>query len=64
MWEHDNQWWILDCTNNYQPIPAEKVSRNEYIPFFSYARNGTYRHEATRTMFAEVASAKNTVASR
>ena len=64
MWEHDNQWWILDCTNNYQPVAAAKVSSNEYIPFFSYARNGTYRHEATRAMFAEVASAKNMVASR
>ena len=64
MWEHDNHWFVLDCTNNYMPIPADRLSKREYIPFYSFARNGTYRHEATRAMFAEVASQKNTVASR
>jgi hypothetical protein len=63
VWQHDNRYWILDCTNNYQPVSADKVSKNEYIPFYSYTRNGAFRHDATRTMFADVA-AKNTVAAR
>jgi hypothetical protein len=53
MWQHDNRWWILDCTNNREPVAADHVSASEYIPFFSYARNGAYRHESTRLMFAE-----------
>ncbi len=64
MWQHDSRWYILDCTNNFQPLAADKTSRSEYIPFYSYARNGAYRHEATRVAFADIASGKSTVASR
>ncbi len=48
MWQHDSRWYILDCTNNREPIPADRISASEYIPFYSYAKNGTYSHQATQ----------------
>jgi hypothetical protein len=59
MWEHDSRWWILDCTNLREPIPADRVSANEYIPFYSFAKNGTYRHRATQMLVADVAARSN-----
>jgi hypothetical protein len=45
-WKDGNdKWWILDCTNASRPIPADRVSRNSYIPFYSYAKTGVYRHD-------------------
>lgn len=61
MWQHDSQWWILDCTNMREPIPADRVSSREYIPLYSYAKNGTYRHQATQVSVAQsVATRGNT----
>ena len=53
MWQHDSRWWILDCTNLSEPIPADRVSSNEYIPFYSLSKNSEYRHHATETLFAD-----------
>jgi hypothetical protein len=44
MWQHDNQWWILDCTMLSRPILADKAGPNEYVPLYSYSRNAAYRH--------------------
>jgi hypothetical protein len=44
-WKDDRgQWWILDCTNRSRPLRADRVSKNSYIPFYSYSKNGAYRH--------------------
>jgi hypothetical protein len=51
-WEHDSQLWILDCTNKFEPIPADRVSRNEYIPYYAYAKAGTFRYKTTQIMLA------------
>ena len=56
MWQHDNRWWILDCTNNWDPIPADRVSSSQYIPYYSFAKTGEYRHRATQIMVADTAS--------
>jgi hypothetical protein len=53
LWEHANRWWILDCTNNWEPIPADRVSSSQYIPYYSFAKNGEYRHQATALMVAQ-----------
>jgi hypothetical protein len=53
MWEHDSRWYILDCTNNWDPIPADRVSSSQYIPYYSYAKNGEYRHRATQLLVAD-----------
>lgn len=52
LWENEGRWWILDCTNNYRPIAVDTVSRNEYIPLYSWAKEGVYRHSATQIMTA------------
>jgi hypothetical protein len=56
MWNDGNAWWILDPTNASRPISAAKVARNEYIPFYSWARDGSYRHAMTALNVAAVAS--------
>lgn len=53
MWQHDSRWWILDCTNLREPIAADRVSSSEYIPFYSFSKEGTYRHRATASLFAD-----------
>jgi len=49
-WRNENRWWILDCTNRSQPIAADGVSAERYIPYYSYGRNGEFRHKATRLL--------------
>jgi hypothetical protein len=53
LWQHDNRWWILDCTNNWDPIAADRVSSSQYIPYYSFAKNGEYRHQATALLVAQ-----------
>ena len=55
MWNDGSAWWILDPTNANRPIPAESTSRNEYIPQYSWAKSGSYRHNATGVNVAAVA---------
>ena len=56
MWNDGSAWWILDPTNANRPILAENASRNEYIPQFSWSKNGSYRHSATSGNVAAVAA--------
>ena len=56
MWNDGNSWWILDPTNANRPIAADSTPRNEYIPLYSWAKNGSYRHSATTSGVAEVAA--------
>jgi len=58
MWQHDGQWWILDCTMLSRPIPADKVSANEYVPLYSYSRTAAFRHSDKAGMTADVAGKK------
>lgn len=58
MWQHDNQWWILDCTMLSKPISADKISSNEYVPLYSYSRNGAFRHSDKTNVTADVAGKK------
>ena len=56
LWQHANRWWILDCTNNWDPIPADRVSSNQYVPLYSFAKGGEFRHRSTQLMVADTAS--------
>jgi len=58
MWQHDGQWWILDCTMLSRPIAADKVSANEYVPLYSYSRTTAFRHSDKAGMTADVAGKK------
>jgi len=44
LWRYEGQWWILDCTMRDHAIPADRLSANEYIPRYSFAKNAVYRH--------------------
>jgi hypothetical protein len=52
LWQHDSRWWILDCTNNWDPIPADSVSSSQYIPYYSFSKDGEYRHRAAQLVVA------------
>ena len=56
MWNDGSTWWILDPTNANRPIAADSTSRSEYIPLYSWAKNGSYRHNATSLGVAAVAA--------
>ena len=47
-WHYDDRWWILDCTERSDPIAADSVSADRYVPYYSFGKNGTFRHKATR----------------
>lgn len=56
MWNDGSSWWILDPTNASRPIPAESARRDEYIPLYSWAKDGSYRHSASNLGVAAVAA--------
>jgi len=60
MWQHEGQWWILDCTMLSRPIPADKAGPNDYVPLFSYGRNAEFRHSDKAGLTADVATKKQT----
>jgi len=65
MWKNEGRWWILDCTNTAQPIPADKINpTREYIPLYSFSKDGSYRHHATEMSIASNMNNGYTVASR
>ncbi|HEY3900385.1 MAG TPA: hypothetical protein VGM54_17380 [Chthoniobacter sp.] len=47
-WRCDGRWWILDCTERADPIAADTVSSNRYVPYYSFGKYGTYRHPASQ----------------
>ena len=55
MWQHDGQWWILDCTMLSRPIPADKAGPNDYVPLYSYSRTAAFRHSDKAGLTADVA---------
>lgn len=55
LWKNEGRWWILDCTNTSRPIAADTVAKNDYIPLYSWSKNGSFRHTATQTFAAGVA---------
>ncbi len=55
MWNDGSNWWILDPTNANRPILAESTSRSEYIPQYSWSKNGSYRHSSTSVAASAVA---------
>lgn len=51
-WRYADRWWILDCTERTDPIAADSVSSDRYVPYYSFGKTGTFRHSATRIMMA------------
>jgi hypothetical protein len=52
-WYWKGQWWILDPTTRSTPITANSVPSGRYVPYYSFGRDGAYRHQATRLFGAE-----------
>lgn len=58
MWQHESRWWILDCTNLREPVSVDGVSQNEYIPLYSFNRQGVFHHRSTAQFAAADIAAK------
>jgi hypothetical protein len=52
-WRWEDRWWILDPTNLRSPIAADSVGPNRYVPYYSFARDGAYRHAATSLLVVQ-----------
>jgi hypothetical protein len=52
-WYWQGRWWILDPTMRSSPIAAKSVTPGRYVPYYSFGREGAYRHKATRLFGAE-----------
>ncbi len=61
MWQHEGRWWILDCTNTSNPIAADRVPSSQYIPLYSWSKNGEYRHTSTQMLLSADATASHSV---
>lgn len=61
MWKNKGRWWILDCTNNYRPVAADAIARDEYIPLYSWSKNGVYRHGSVDGLTASAVARKGRV---
>lgn len=62
MWQTEGRWFILDCTLSWKPIPMDTVAKGDYVPLYSYAKTGTYRHAATSLLVAGTRTANEPVA--
>ena len=52
-WRADERWWILDPTNRAEPIAADSVPADRYVPYYSYGKTGAFRHKATELYLAQ-----------
>lgn len=44
MWPGPGGWFILDPTNFSSPLAANRVSRSEFTPIYSYTAGGKFAH--------------------
>jgi hypothetical protein len=61
LWNDGGHWWILDPTNTSRPIAADSISKNEYIPLYSYDSRRCYRHSSAQIFTASAATAGSPV---
>jgi hypothetical protein len=52
-WRYDARWWILDPTNRSAPIAADSLARDHYVPYYSFGKDGSFRHPATQLLLAQ-----------
>lgn len=46
-WRCDSRWWILDPTNRSAPVPVDSMPVDRYVPYYSFGKEGAYRHLTT-----------------
>lgn len=63
-WRCEERWWILDPTNRSEPIAADTVSHDRYLPHYSFGKGGAFRHRATQLFMAQTPAETPAVAAR
>lgn len=56
-WRKGDQWYVLDATNSCQPMPAEHLGHQSYIPIYAFSKEGAVRFRP-RLMQQHASSAK------
>ena len=46
-WRCDARWWILDPTNRSTPVLAAGLPDDRYVPYYSFGKQGVFRHRVT-----------------
>jgi transglutaminase-like putative cysteine protease len=64
LWQKEGRWWILDPTSKAEPIAAESVGKNSYLPLYSFTRNGKRVHGVAGSARTQVQIAHPAVAGR
>lgn len=65
MWQHEGQWWILDCTMASRPFPVDKAGIDKYVPLYSWSKGSSFRHSDKAGLMANIATkSKAPVASK
>jgi len=52
-WRYESRWWILDPTNRAAPIAADSIARDRYVPYYSFGKDGSFRHPSTQLLLAQ-----------
>lgn len=55
-WRWDSRWWILDPTNRSVPVRADTMPVDRYVPYYSFGKDGAFRHRATQIFMAGTAA--------
>ena len=61
-WRSDERWWILDPTNRSTPVPADSLPDDRYVPYYSFGKQGVFRHPKTYISLPGLAPATPAVA--
>ena len=64
LWNDGQQWWVLDCTLNFRPIPVSQVSAGDYVPLYSWGKSGAYRHSPADALAVAATKKGEPVASK
>lgn len=64
LWNDGSEWWVLDCTLNFRPVPLSKVAPGDYVPLYSWSKTGTYRHTPSSSLLAAASKKSEPVASK
>ena len=64
LWNDGREWWVLDCTLNFRPLPMSKVAPGDYVPLYSWSKAGTYRHTPASSLLAAASRKSEPVASK
>lgn len=53
-WRKGQRWYVLDATNNDEPLPLDTLPSTSYMPLYAYGADGTFRFESPKSKNASM----------